>query len=69
VKLIFQVSQHARDEQLIQELTEYFGCGFIVKYKDAFHYRIERFSDIEKKIIPFFNLNPVKGVKLLDYLD
>jgi len=30
---------------------------------------VTRFSDIESKIIPFFDKYPILGVKLLDYTD
>nr|YP_009574380.1 hypothetical protein [Arthrobotrys musiformis]QBM31498.1 hypothetical protein [Arthrobotrys musiformis]QBM31572.1 hypothetical protein [Arthrobotrys musiformis]QBM31648.1 hypothetical protein [Arthrobotrys musiformis] len=65
LKLIFQLTQHIRDEQLIKQLIEYFDCGFFVKHNNA--YFREKFSDIENKIIPFFLKNPVKRVKFLDY--
>ena len=58
-----------RDEQLIRSLVEYFNWGFIIKYKNAFYSRVEKFSDIENKIIPFFSLNRIQGVKFLDYID
>ena len=68
-KLVFQLTQHARDEQLMRSLIEYFGCGNIYKTGEAFEYRVEKFSNIEKKIIPFFNKYQIQGVKLLDYID
>lgn len=48
---------------------EFFGCGNISKYNNAFYYRVEKFSDIKNKIIPFFNQYQVKGTKYQDYLD
>ena len=69
VKLIFQLTQHNRDEQLMRSLIEYFDCGNLYKDREAFEYRVEKFSDIENKIIPFFSKNLIHGVKFLDYLD
>lgn len=69
VKLIFQLTQHTRDEQLMRSLIEYFDCGNLYKDREAFEYRVEKFSDIENKIIPFFSKNRIHGVKFLDYLD
>jgi hypothetical protein len=84
VKLIFQLTQHTRDEQLMRSLIEYFDCGNLYKDREAFEYRVEKFSDIENKIIPFFSKNRIPppptphmcglgvgehGVKFLDYLD
>ena len=68
-KLVFQLTQHARDEQLMKSLIEYFNCGNISKTKDTFVYRVDKFSDIQNKIIPFFNKYKIQGVKLLDYID
>jgi hypothetical protein len=53
VKLVFQLTQHTRDEQLMKSLIEYFDCGNLYKDGDAFEYRVEKFSDIQNKIIPF----------------
>ena len=69
VKLVFQLNQHIRDEQLMRSLIEWFGCGNISKYEEASYYRVAKFSDICDKIIPFFNKYQIQGVKLQDYLD
>ena len=69
VKLVFQLTQHVRDEQLMRSFIDYFNCGNICKSRESFVYRVEKFSDIENKIIPFFNKYQIQGVKHLDYLD
>ena len=69
VFLLFELSQHARDEQLMKSLIEYFDCGIVVKNKEAFLYRVQKFEDIYDKIIPFFSLNRIQGVKFFDYSD
>nr|QCW06944.1 hypothetical protein [Drechslerella brochopaga] len=71
VKLIIQVAQHTRDEELLNSFIEYLGCGFIVKRKnkEACEYKVENFPDILNKIIPFFDKNQIKGVKFNYYLD
>ena len=70
VRLVFQLVQHARDEQLMKSLIVYFGCGNIYKSNEAaFVYQVSKFSDIYDKIIPFFNKHQIQGVKLMDYLD
>ena len=70
IQLIFKVSQHFRDEQIMKSLIEYFDCGNIYKDKDGtINYRVQRFSDIEKKILPFFSKHRIGGVKFIDYLD
>lgn len=69
VKLVFQLTQHNRDEQLMRSLIKYFDCGNIYKDREAFKYQVEKFSDIYNKIIPFFYKYRIQGVKSLDYLD
>ena len=69
VKLVFQLTQHVRDEQLMISFIDYFNCGNICKSRESFVYRVEKFSDIQNKIIPFFNKYQIQGVKHLDYLD
>lgn len=72
VRLEFQLTQHARDEQLMRSLIEYLDCvgeAHLYKTKEAFEYRVEKYSDIENKIIPFFNKYLIKGVKSRDYID
>lgn len=69
VKLIFIISQHERDKELLAGFVDYLGCGGVYKNKDIFEYRVSKFSDIEDKIIPFLKNYPLKGVKSLDFDD
>jgi hypothetical protein len=69
VELRFALVQHSRDEQLIRGLADYLNCGTIMEDRNAFYFRVFKFSDIVEKIIPFFNQYPIQGVKHLDYLD
>jgi len=54
-------------EKIIAEL----GTGTIYKYpnESAVCITISKFSDITNIIIPFFDKNPLIGVKQYDYLD
>ena len=54
VTLNFVIGQHKRDEQLLKLLIEYLDCGNIYKNGDAFDFRVSKFNDIIKIIIPFF---------------
>jgi hypothetical protein len=45
------------------------NCGNLYKNRDAFEYQVDKFSDIQNKIIPFFNKNRIQGIKSLDYQD
>ena len=53
----------------MKSLIEYFNCGNISKTKDTFVYRVDKFSDIQNKIIPFFKKYQIQGVKHLDYFN
>ena len=71
VQLRFRISQHSRDIRLMEKIVEYFGSGKIYKYggKSAVSLTIVGFTDITGIIVPFFNKNPIIGIKLYDYLD
>jgi hypothetical protein len=73
VQLAFSITQHTRDEVLMNSLVSNLGCGRI---KTNIHsqftwvdYIVTKFSDIDEKIIPFFRQNKVLGVKLQDFED
>jgi len=56
----------------MQKIVDYLGSGNIYKYsgKSAVSLTIVDFKDITNIIIiPFFNENPIIGIKLYDYLD
>jgi len=71
VYLRFRISQHEKDIKLMELLIKKFGSGTIEKNsKDqVVNLTISKFSEITNVIIPFFELNPLLGVKQLDYLD
>jgi hypothetical protein len=71
VKLRFSISQHARDQELIQSLKEYLDCGNYYPHsnRDTGEFVVTEFSDIVEKIIPFFNKHQIEGVKALDFVD
>jgi hypothetical protein len=69
IQLVFQLTQHLRDEQLMRSLIEYFDCGGVYINKEVYRYEVSKFSDIYGKIIPFFNQYQIQGVKRLDYQD
>lgn len=72
VKLIFQITQHIKDELLLKSFIEFFSdrqCGNIVKDRETYHYRVTKFIDIYEIIIPFFKKYPITGVKSKDFQD
>jgi hypothetical protein len=69
VKLIFKLTQHVRDEELMRSLIDYLGCGNVSIYKEAVDYLVTKFSDLTDKVIPFFKKYPILGVKSKDFED
>ncbi len=71
VRLTFTLTQHSRDGQLMVNILDYLGCGNITRrsIEDAVDARVSKFSDNLEKVIPFFQKNPIQGVKNLDFLD
>ena len=67
--MVFQLTQHSRDEKLMRSLIELLKCGKIYKNRYAFYFTVSKFSDITEKIIPFFKKYPILGVKALDFAD
>lgn len=77
VQLVFQLSQHERDLELLNSMVKYFNCGHlhnrsIVKNlqdrRDAILH-ITKFKEITDIIIPFFIKYPVLGEKAKDLED
>ena len=71
VELIFCISQHVRDEPLLQSFIQYFDCGkvIIVKNGTVVDFRVRKFREIWEKIIPFFKKHRIHGVKAQDFED
>ena len=69
VGLNFQITQHFKDIQLIENLRIFLDCGALIPYRNAIDLRVWRFSDLTEKIIPLFQKHPLVGFKYLDFLD
>ena len=70
VQLIFKLTQHSRDDYLMKSLIEFCKCGKVFKHsKDAVVFNVSKLSDLNQKIIPFFDKYPILGVKSEDFLD
>ena len=68
--LLFELTQHSRDEKLMESLTKYLGCGKLAKAgEDVVRFKVVKFSYITEKIIPFFCKHPIIGAKSLDFSD
>ena len=71
VKLMFTITQHSRDEQLMKSLVNYLGFGRYVARNGAEHGELI-VSDIESvtsKVIPLFSKYPIFGIKSKDFQD
>jgi hypothetical protein len=71
VILRYKVTQHVRDFELMNNFTEFFGCGNsrVRSNKIACDFVVSSLSDICKIIIPFFDKYPLFGVKAQNYAD
>jgi hypothetical protein len=69
VQLEFQITQHTRDEQLMNSLVSYFGCGNVYKHRKVIDFKVTKFRDLTEKVIPFFDKYQIIGVKAKDYKD
>ena len=54
VKLVFQLVQHSRDEQLMKSSIKYFHCGNTYRMGNIINYKVTTWRDITQNIIPFF---------------
>jgi hypothetical protein len=69
VRLAFVLCQNLRDEILMKNLVQFFNCGHINCHfiSSSIQFRVDKFSDICDKIIPFFTKYPLRGGKALDF--
>ena len=70
VQLRFRIPQHERDTKLIELIIKYFGSGKIEKHTQfpSVTLVIVKFSDLIEKVIPFFELYPLIGIKQNDFM-
>jgi hypothetical protein len=67
VQLVFKITQHSRDMELLKSISNYLGCGRVEKRKsEACDFTVTSFKSFEEKIIPFFLTNPLYGSKCLE---
>ena len=73
VQLEFKLTQHVRDEQLMNSLIKFLDCGKLDKDKTGnrnwLDFKVTKFDDITQKIIPFFKKHSIHGVKSKDFAD
>lgn len=69
ISLLFKISQHVRDKELMKSFIDYLDCGVISKNSTWIDYTVISYNDLIFKIIPFFDKYKIIGVNLQDYLD
>jgi hypothetical protein len=69
--LLFKITQHEKDEVLLNAIKDYLNCGYcyLRKKENLIDFKVTKFSDITEIIIPFFINNPILGIKSLDFKD
>lgn len=65
VYLLFKLTQHSRDIELLKNIAKFLGCGFIhesnTQIADLICKNFSLGREIEAKIIPFFEKYPLRG--------
>jgi LAGLIDADG endonuclease len=62
VQLVFKITQHSRDIELLKSISNYLGCGRVEKRRsEACDFTVTSLKSFDEKIIPFFLENPLYG--------
>ena len=76
IVLRYFITQSCDNRIVLDKVHEYFKCGYVYRKaqyhglkKDTFVYEVTKQDDIRKVIIPFFNKNPLVGIKNKSFLD
>nr|QBM09683.1 hypothetical protein [Dactylella sp.] len=70
VRLRFIISQHSKDEKLMNSFITYFNCGYLEKANDGMvYFKVTNVKDNFEKIQPFFNKYQLDGIKVNDFKD
>jgi hypothetical protein len=69
VFLRFTLVQHLRDYKLINKFVSLFNCGIFRLNSKYASYTVNKFSDIQNKIIPLFKEYTLQGSKLANFKD
>jgi hypothetical protein len=65
VRPSFSLSLNEKDLPILEELREYFGCGWIRQSRSdrTFKYEARSITDLAERIIPHFEAFPLRGSK------
>lgn len=55
--LLFKITQHKKDEELLIAIKEYLNCGYcyLRKKKNAIDFKVTKFTEINAILIPFLH--------------
>jgi len=68
IGLRFVITQHSKDSVLLDNISNYLGCGKCYFSRNEVNLTVSTLSDINNKIIALFNKYPLLGTKKVDYL-
>jgi hypothetical protein len=71
VQLVFHITQHYRDKELMESLITYFGCGKLEKDPRGpwLNFSVYKFNENYENILPFFKKYKIVGKKYKDFKD
>jgi hypothetical protein len=69
VWLKFILTQHTRDEYLLRSLITTFNCGRYIPKSGYGEFVVEKFTDVNDKVIPFFEKFKLHGIKSNNFED
>ena len=70
VKLRISITQHSKDELLMNNIAKTLKCGYVYKHsKNGVVFMIYTFKDIYNRMIPLLDNHQIKGIKYLDFKD
>ena len=69
IGLRFVITQHSKDSVLLDNISNYLGCGKCYFSRNEVNLIVSTFSDIDNKIISLFSKYPLLGTKNEDYID
>lgn len=70
VQLVFKITQHSRDIELLKGIENFFSCGRVEKRNTkACDFTVSSLEAFDKKIIPFFHKFPLQGSKFMNFQD
>jgi hypothetical protein len=69
VWLRFILTQHLRDKELIESLMSTLSCGRYITKSGYGEFIVEKFSDINEKILPIFEKFQLHGIKSKEFYD